>query len=348
MKFKSFDPLPFAYHLVSVAGTRDLSLLHSIILVLQKIEERTRTTATPFLIATATAPFKANRQSSITQQPLSSIVSSIILSASLDSRQTIYQLLPGLNENLISDIAQALTERVCLVLEEIRASSSQTQMPDSLFGTSLDWKDKHTIPQQLFVALHKMILPDSETLLLTSTFLPLAPFLTRILLIVELHPLSPPLLSPSLLSVLSIALVRLDTIPSSLDLHSRFCDIFRTMNNLSDPQMKQVVLALCSEGMEDRSDVTLNSFSLTFLNRWKGANAQSDVDHGFDDDVSDLNEPIDDDIMFESDSDVWSQHAGLSDDFCPFDDTVELQLIEQLNSPEIEEGSDLKWSANCG
>ncbi|KAK2940586.1 hypothetical protein BLNAU_24500 [Blattamonas nauphoetae] len=383
MKFKSFDPLPFAYHLVSVAGTRDLSLLHSIILVLQKIEERTRTTATPFLIATATAPFKANRQSSITQQPLSSIVSSIILSASLDSRQTIYQLLPGLNENLISDIAQALTERVCLVLEEIRASSSQTQMPDSLFGTSLDWKDKHTIPQQLFVALHKMILPDSETLLLTSTFLPLAPFLTRILLIVvplstdrsevihfwhDQHSqllniflslvlslintgtpstLSTPPLS-SLLSVLSIALVRLDTIPSSLDLHSRFCDIFRTMNNLSDPQMKQVVLALCSEGMEDRSDVTLNSFSLTFLNRWKGANAQSDVDHGFDDDVSDLNEPIDDDIMFESDSDVWSQHAGLSDDFCPFDDTVELQLIEQLNSPEIEEGSDLKWSANCG
>ncbi|KAK2942824.1 hypothetical protein BLNAU_22272 [Blattamonas nauphoetae] len=97
--------------------------------------------------------------------------------------------------------------------------------------------------------------------------------------------------------------------------------------------------------MEDRSDVTLNSFSLTFLNRWKGANAQSDVDHGFDDDVSDLNEPIDDDIMFESDSDVWSQHAGLSDDFCPFDDTVELQLIEQLNSPEIEEGSDLKWKS---
>ncbi|KAK2942823.1 hypothetical protein BLNAU_22271 [Blattamonas nauphoetae] len=125
MKFKSFDPLPFAYHLP--------------------------------------LPFKANRQSSITQQPL--VHRLLHHSLALDLDKTIYQLLPGLNENLISDIAQALTERVCLVLEEIRASSSQTQMPDSLFGTSLDWKDKHTIPQQLFVALHKMILPDSETLL---------------------------------------------------------------------------------------------------------------------------------------------------------------------------------------
>ncbi|KAK2958924.1 hypothetical protein BLNAU_6173 [Blattamonas nauphoetae] len=151
-----------------------------------------------------------------------------------------------------------------------------------------------------------MVLPDDPPSISASSLIPLAPFLTRILTILvpsspvrveigttldEQSPLlniflslvlslirtgtpstlsTPPL--SSLLSVLSIALVRLDRIPSSLTHHSRFFDIF-TLNWLrSIPQVRKVVLALCSEGMEDRSNVTLDSFSLAFLRFWKGVN----------------------------------------------------------------------------
>ncbi|KAK2948248.1 hypothetical protein BLNAU_16784 [Blattamonas nauphoetae] len=184
MKCQTFDPTPVIDPLVSMTVTADLSLLHSILIVLQEIEARTRNTPTPFSICRVTAPFRCIHQSSVTQQPLPSIVSSISLSASLDSQQPLTQLLPGLNENLISDIAKTTTEIVCLILEERRTTHSRTLTYDDPFGVSLAQKEIHTTPQQLFLTLHNMILPDNPTSIATSTLLPLAPFLTRILTIV--------------------------------------------------------------------------------------------------------------------------------------------------------------------
>ncbi|KAK2952578.1 hypothetical protein BLNAU_12406 [Blattamonas nauphoetae] len=154
-----------------------------------------------------------------------------------------------------------------------------------------------------------------------TIFLPLAPFLTRILTIVVpsstdrmdicwkddehsqlmniflsliltlIHTSPPSALSTlplsSLISILSVALVRLDSIPSSLALSERFGNLFSLSKNRSNPQVRQVVLALCEEGMEDRSDQVLAPFSLAYLNLWKGANGPHSVvrdqrvaDHG--------------------------------------------------------------------
>ncbi|KAK2942078.1 hypothetical protein BLNAU_23011 [Blattamonas nauphoetae] len=308
MNFKSFDPTPVIDSLVSLAVTTDLSLLRSILVVLQQIEERTRNTPTPFSISRSTAPFRGIHESSVTQQPLPSIVSSILLSARLDSPQNLTQLLPGLNETLVSDITTETAKIVCLILEGRRATTSRTLKSDASFGISLTQKVRHTTSQQLFLSLCTRIFPGTSPDIPASTLLPLAPFLTRCLTIVvpssadrvEIrsaqdedsqlldiflslvlslihtpHPssLSTPPLS-SLLSILSIALVRLDTIPSSLICHSSFWDIFRLSTNQSNPQLKLFVLALCSEGMEDRSDVALDSFSMEVLNKWRGANTQ--------------------------------------------------------------------------
>ncbi|KAK2949216.1 hypothetical protein BLNAU_15819 [Blattamonas nauphoetae] len=324
----SFDPTPFVDFLVTLAVTTDLSQLRSILVVLQEIEDRTRNTTSPFSLSTATAPFRERHQSSVTQQPLPSIVSSILLSARLDPFQmvnyrknppptpalfgvrrntddaiTLTQLLPGLNEKLIYDIAKETAKMVCVILEERRASSSRALKSDDPFEISLAQENRHTRPQQLFIILHALVLPQDPDCVAFSQFIPLAPFLTRILTIVvpsspdgpeirspldehsqlltiELHPLSPQLLSPlsSLLSVLSIALVRLDRIPSSLHLHDKFRNLFEQRENRSNPQLAQIVLALCSEGMEDRSDLALDSFSLKFLDLWKGANTQHHVE----------------------------------------------------------------------
>ncbi|KAK2944521.1 hypothetical protein BLNAU_20570 [Blattamonas nauphoetae] len=302
MRFESFDATPFIDSLVSLAVTSDLTPLRFILRVLQEIEDRTQNTPTPFSIATATDPFKNSHQSSATQQPLPTILSFILLSANLDSSQ----VLKVLNESLASDIALEAVETVCLILEEDRASSEGAMTPDDSLSTSLDQKKRHTTPQQLFIALDSIVFPDDPTSLSASTFLPLAPFFTRILKIVV--PLStdgtvigsmkrehlqlvemfislflslirtgahstlstPPL--SSLLSVLSLALIRLDTIPSSLRLHDRFWKMFELRENRSNPQMRQIVLVLCEEGMEDRSEVAANTVSMTFLSKWKGSN----------------------------------------------------------------------------
>ncbi|KAK2950958.1 hypothetical protein BLNAU_14149 [Blattamonas nauphoetae] len=308
MKSKSFDPTPVIDSLVSLAVTTDLSLLHSILLALQRIEKQTRNTTTPFSISRATAPFRGIHESSVTQQPLPSIVASILLSANLEEIQSLHQIFRKLKENLVLGIAKEAAKTICLILEKRNASSSQALKSDDPFVISLTQKDRHISPQQLFLTLHKMIFPGSTADIPASTLLPLAPFLTRVLTIVvpsspdrvtirsqqDEHSqlldiflslvlslintdtpstLSTPPLS-SLLSVLSIALVRLDSIPSSLNHHSRFRDLFEMWNNRFNPQVKQFVLALSSEGMEDRSDLALDSFSLDFLNKWRGANTQ--------------------------------------------------------------------------
>ncbi|KAK2948307.1 hypothetical protein BLNAU_16756 [Blattamonas nauphoetae] len=86
MSAESFDPTPFVESLVSLVVTTDPSLLRSILLVLPQIEERTRNTTTPFSISTATAPFRGIHESSVNQQPLPSIVATILLFASIKGR----------------------------------------------------------------------------------------------------------------------------------------------------------------------------------------------------------------------------------------------------------------------
>ncbi|KAK2952579.1 hypothetical protein BLNAU_12407 [Blattamonas nauphoetae] len=289
VSFQSFDPTPFINSLISLTVTADPSLINSILLVLQEIEERTRNTPTPFSISTTTASFRGIHQSSGTQQSLISIIASIILSTLVVKVQRLSLLLQGLNETLISDIVEATAENLCLVLE-----------------------GRHYSPQQIFLTLNKIILPNDPADISASVFLPLAPFLTRILeIVVPMLPdnsgsssdqdehsqllniflslilslihtgtpyaLSTPPLS-SLLSILSIDLVRLDSIPSSLALYERFSNVFSLSKYRSNAQVRQVVLALCEEGMEDRSDQVLDWFSLDFLNLWTGANTYHSVD----------------------------------------------------------------------
>ncbi|KAK2958925.1 hypothetical protein BLNAU_6174 [Blattamonas nauphoetae] len=88
MKFESFDPTPVIDSLVSLAVTTDLSLLRSILEVLQMIEDITRNTPTPFSISRATAPFRGIHEASVTQQPLPSIVSHILLSLLIESQSS--------------------------------------------------------------------------------------------------------------------------------------------------------------------------------------------------------------------------------------------------------------------
>ncbi|KAK2948304.1 hypothetical protein BLNAU_16753 [Blattamonas nauphoetae] len=153
-----------------------------------------------------------------------------------------------------------------------------------------------------------MIRPDDSSTISVSKLIPLAHFLTRILTIVvpsspdrihtrndwntygelcssfitlllslinpdnptdlSFHPLS------SLLSIFSIALVRLDTISLSLGLNREFNDLFDLKVIQSNPKARQAVLALTEEGMEDRFEVTIESFSNAPPNKWKGANTQ--------------------------------------------------------------------------
>ncbi|KAK2957838.1 hypothetical protein BLNAU_7272 [Blattamonas nauphoetae] len=366
IRFDTFNPTPFVDSLVSLAVTADLSLLRSILLVLQHIEERTCRTSTPFSISTATAPFRGIHESSVTQQPLLSIVSSKCLSASLSTlavsdpqvadSSLLSQFLPGVNQNLISEIAMEITKNVCLILEERRAISSAVPTSDDSSGITLNHEFCDTPPQQLFLALHSMIFPDDPTTASVSTLISLAPFLTRILTIVvpsttdrvEIlvlqdeqeqllnsflslilslintgtpSTLSTPPLS-SFLSVLSIALVRLDTIPSSLDLHPRFCQMFKQRGNQSNPNVRLFVHSLCSEGMEDRNDVTLDLFSLEFLNKWMGANAQPGPDHLLEIRLEALrnpDEPLDGPLVYMLNEAVWYLNDVTYDE-CVIDD----------------------------
>ncbi|KAK2946722.1 hypothetical protein BLNAU_18318 [Blattamonas nauphoetae] len=376
MKFDSFNPSPVIDSLVSLAVTTDLSLLRSILLALQEIEERTRYTATPFSISRATAPFRGIHQSSVTQQPLPSIVASILLDANLISAYLdelpffpqynpdlstsgfsrtafphydsilVVRVLRGLNENLLTIVKQEIVDQGCLILEERRANSSTVLKLDDPFVISLALTDRTSTPQQLFLTLHTMILPDDQLWISAYTLRPLAPFLTRILTVVvpslpdtveirhkrdELSQLlnsflyltisvinagifitlsTPPL--SSLLSVLSIALVRLDTIPSSLNHHNEFCTLVTTMKMRFNTQMKKVVLALSEEGMEDRSDLVLNSLSLMFLNKCKGANSRRHNEFLRLDDFADL-WYSDDSPPFDVDDDF-----GMNDNEAPF------------------------------
>ncbi|KAK2945274.1 hypothetical protein BLNAU_19775 [Blattamonas nauphoetae] len=302
MKFESFDSFPAIDPLVSLAVTTDLSLLRYILRALQEIEERTRNTTTPFSISTATAPYRSSRRSAPRQ--------------SADFPSTL-----GITIRRFSKTAKS----VCFVLEEMRACSTQTLTFDDLFEISLDQKESLTTPQQLFETLFKMVLPDDPFWISASRFLQISPFLSQILAIVVpaspdrveirsvydehsqllnmilslvlslFHTGTPSTLSTpplsSLLSVLSVSLVRLDKIPSSLRFHIRFFDMFSVRENQSNPTVRQIVLALSEEGMEDRSNLVLpeewmdsvgvfsfRSFTETFLNKWKGANAQHQVD----------------------------------------------------------------------
>ncbi|KAK2948579.1 hypothetical protein BLNAU_16478 [Blattamonas nauphoetae] len=320
MSAESFDPTPFVDSLVSLAVTTDPSLLRSILLDLQQIEVRTQNTPTPFSISRATAPFRGIHQSSVTKQPLSSIVASILLTSILHPQQTLSPRndfvlsseFHRMNEKLISDIAKETTEIVCLILEKGSAAFSRTQTSnDSSHSTRtnpLAQKDRLPTPQQLFLILCKMILPDDPADISSSTLISLAPFLARILTIVvpsspdrieipflrDEHSqnlnsfvflflslfntgtpstLSTPPHSP-LLSVLSIALIRLDAIPSSLDLYPKFCDMFKKRKNRSNPLVRQIVYTLSEEGLEDRCHLALDQLSMTVLNKWKGANAR--------------------------------------------------------------------------
>ncbi|KAK2954527.1 hypothetical protein BLNAU_10547 [Blattamonas nauphoetae] len=342
MREESFDTTPFVDSLVSLAVTTDLSLLSSILIVLEKIEERTRNTPSPFSIFSTTTPFRGIHQSSVTKQPLPSIFFSILLSVSIDTVQALSQqnktrsssefclrpsqtekrislslLLPKLKDKQILAIEMETAETICSMLEEKRASSSGPLTPADSIVVHIDSRCGLTTPQQLCIALHNIVFPEKPIWMTASPLIPLAPFFTRILKIVvpsstdrtnELAtfdensqlvnvflslvlslvqsatqsslytpPLSTPPLS-SLLSILSIALVRLDCIPSSLDLHPRFRNMFELRENRSNPQVRQVVLALRSEGMEDRCDLALDPFSLALMNKWTGANAHSKID----------------------------------------------------------------------
>ncbi|KAK2955509.1 hypothetical protein BLNAU_9556 [Blattamonas nauphoetae] len=337
MTVDSFDTTPLIDFLISLSMTTDLTLLRSILLVLQKIEERTQNTATPFSISTATAPFRGIHQSSATPQPLPTILSSVLLSASLDDLlhptqqnrpQTLspfyerpvhtetpispHQAVHVLNENLICDIAKETAEIVCLILKERRTSFSRTRTHDVSLGRTLNKIDKQTTPQQLVFAFYLIFCQAISQSIPASTFLQLAPYSTRILKTVVplstdrteirsgqndlarllkvlaalfqslIHTTTPSSLSTlplsSLLSILSIALVRLDRIPLWLNLLDRFCKLFEPTKNGCNPQMKQIVHTLCEEGMEDRSDFAVDSFSFLLLNRWNGANAPRPVD----------------------------------------------------------------------
>ncbi|KAK2953375.1 hypothetical protein BLNAU_11660 [Blattamonas nauphoetae] len=251
--------------LIVVSLTTDLTPLRSILLVLQQIEERTRNTPTPFSLST------------VTPRP----------SADSHSTKVPHQAVQVLNEVLVFDIAKEAAETVCLVLKERRTSFSRTRT-------------------------HNDSISINETLCIpTSTFLPLAPLFAQILKTVVplttdrteirskqndlsrllnvlfslfkslIHSATPSSLSTpplsSLLSILSIALVRLDRIPSSVNLQDIFCTLFEPIVDGSNPQMRKIVDALCEEGMEDRSDLAVDSFSFLFLNEWKGAHAQRPV-----------------------------------------------------------------------
>ncbi|KAK2940036.1 hypothetical protein BLNAU_25057 [Blattamonas nauphoetae] len=259
-------------------------------------------------------PFRGIHESSVTQQPLPFIISSVLLSAFLQSPQTdssisLYQFLPEMNENLLSEITLETAKTVCLLLEEDRTNSTHTETPDCPFVTSLDLKGIHKTHQQIFIIFHQIVIPSNTEAVSASTFLSLAPFFTRCLRIVVplstgrteccseqdkpssllnvflslvlsvIHTAPQSTLStPPLSSLLSIALTRADTIPSSLSHHKIFSKMITRSKNRSNPQVRQVVLALCEEGMEDRSDFSLDAFSLAYLNNLKGANAPNHVD----------------------------------------------------------------------
>ncbi|KAK2955349.1 hypothetical protein BLNAU_9742 [Blattamonas nauphoetae] len=117
----------------------------------------------------------------------------------------------------------------------------------------------------------------------------------------------------SLLSILSIALVRLDLIPSEQEHQHNFSIFFSHRQNRFNHQVKHVVHALFEEGMEDRSEIARNSFSAVFLNDWKGANAPNlvdlsqDADQWDDEDFDDFENQwlIQDESFDESDSDEF-------------------------------------------
>ncbi|KAK2957837.1 hypothetical protein BLNAU_7271 [Blattamonas nauphoetae] len=400
--FDTFDPTPFVDSLVSLVVTADLHLLLFILLVLQQIEERTQNTSTPFSISKATAPFRGIHESSVTQQPLLSIVSSILLSVSLSTLAVsdpqmhfhpssemgghspqvadpslLSQFLPGMNQNLISEIAMETVKSVCLILEERRANTSQALTSDDSSGITLNHEFWDTTPQQLFLALHNMIFPNDPTSISASTLIPLAPFLTRILTIVvpsttdrvEIlvlqdeqeqllnsflslvlslintgtpSTLSTPPLSP-LLSVLSIALVRLDTIPY-LNLYTRFSLMFRRRGSTSNPNVRLFVLALCEEGMEDRNDLTQNLLSLEFQNKWKGANIKPSEDVWFQLKLEELRDS-DDTLGYTLDADVFDRLDQIvNDDFdgVPqnFDDEEMADDFEELRQALLRLGDD--------
>ncbi|KAK2943081.1 hypothetical protein BLNAU_21990 [Blattamonas nauphoetae] len=290
MSIESFDPTPFVDSLISLSMTTDLTLLRSILLALQEIEKRTRNTPTPFSISTATAPFRGIHQSSATRQPLPTILSSILLSASLDDLlhpaqqnrpqpfSQLYKsflhtdtptspsdLLREFDKNLIDVIAKEATEikpfikaSRFLPLAPLYTRILKTVVPLSTDGTEI--RSKQFEQSQLvdvFISLFLTLIHTGFT-----------------------YPLSIPPLS-NLLSILSIALVRLDTIPSLMALHHIFCKLFGSSKNEYNPQMKQIVHALCEEGMEDRSDVARDRFSFIFMHEWTGANAYLPDNHAF-------------------------------------------------------------------
>ncbi|KAK2960933.1 hypothetical protein BLNAU_4020 [Blattamonas nauphoetae] len=333
MKIESFDPTPSIDYLVPLVVTTYLPRLRDILLLLQKIEERTQNTSTPFSICTATAPFRSSLQSSVTQQPLPSIIASILLSASLDTDQTPSQrydnmptsgfvrtpflfdssntaslLLRELDENLIVSISKEAAKSVSLTLEERRTSCTGKLTSDGPFVISLAQKDRRTTPQQLVISLHRMngSFFNAARTHATPEFVHLSrsvshPHRNSIHSLhtpSRHHSLSTLPLS-SLLSVLSVALVRLDTIPSSLPLFNRFNDLFTSRLNQSNPKVGQFVLALREDGIEDRRTICLceekvevrlyddvDSSSLTFLNEWFGANAKRNLN------VPDFNDQI--------------------------------------------------------
>ncbi|KAK2961734.1 hypothetical protein BLNAU_3171 [Blattamonas nauphoetae] len=174
LKIESFDPTPFVDLLVSLVVTTDLSQLQSILLVLQEIEDRTQNTTRPFSISTTTAPFKCIHHSSVTQQPLPSIVASILLSACLKKMQNISErndsevasgiirfrsrfreeqfpspLLSGLNWKLIARISKKAAKMACHVVEKKRAKFSQTLTHDDPFAVCFDRTDRHATPQRI-------------------------------------------------------------------------------------------------------------------------------------------------------------------------------------------------------
>ncbi|KAK2943974.1 hypothetical protein BLNAU_21120 [Blattamonas nauphoetae] len=271
---ESFDSSPFVDILISLTVTTDLSS------PLDPARSAADRRANPkhsnaFLGLHSHFPCRKRPQSSTAQQPLTFHVASVLLSAILDptylsqralsipssrgspfiSQTTSYislsQLLQGLNEYFIDGVAKQSSNLVCFLVEMTKRCSSQILTSDDQFE----------------IDRTELCFEQDEHSQLLNSFLSLVLSLINTATPSTLHP---PL--SSLLSVLSIALVRLDTFPSSLKHHSRFYDLFRLSENRSNPQMRQFVLALSSDGMEDRSDLALDSFSMTFLKVWKGAN----------------------------------------------------------------------------
>ncbi|KAK2957286.1 hypothetical protein BLNAU_7664 [Blattamonas nauphoetae] len=295
MSAESFDPTPFVDSLISLTVTTDPSLLRSILMVLQEIEERTRNTTTPFSICIATAPFRGIHESSVTQQPLPSIVANILLFASIavlrsssqrDDSFSPHQVLQGLKENLVTDITKETAKTVCLVLEEERARSGTSRTPGVSITISLDQASRFTTPQQLFLTLFQMIRPDDPSTITASKLIPLAPFFTRILTIVV--PSSPDRVEfPFLRSKYSQLCDSFITLVLSLINPNNPTDLsFHPLSSLlsvlslalvliqSNPKARQAVLALTEEGIEDRFEITIESFSNAPPNKWKGANTQ--------------------------------------------------------------------------